>query len=123
MLAARRSITSGCNLTRVSDMENIFRPGKWFVLFCGVLVVVVVALRYVANADLLSEAKRVGFNIFTWYWPGDNWNSRAEITDAKVLEKGDYDAVVRVQGKQFLTVGDNAKLADSQAQAFDCSAI
>jgi hypothetical protein len=83
-------------------MENLFRPGKWLVLFCGVFVLLWGVLQYVSNARLKEEAEQVGQNLFTWSWPGDNWESVGNITDASVIQKTDKDAVVAVKGKQTL---------------------
>jgi hypothetical protein len=100
-------------------MENLFRPGKWLVLFCGVFIVLFGALQFVSNARLKEEAQIVGAGIFTWNWPGDNWSSHARITEANVLHKGDKDAVVQVTGKQFLT---GAATAGGKEETADCSA-
>ena len=83
-------------------MENLFKPGKWLVLFCGVFVLLWGVLQYVSNARLKEEAQMVARDIFTWAWPRDNWRSRAEITDAAVVKKSENDAIVLVKGRQHL---------------------
>jgi hypothetical protein len=103
-------------------MENLFKPGKWLVLFCGLFVLLWGVLQYVSNARLKEEAERWGAIVFTWNWPGDQWSSRAEMTEASVLRKTDHDAVVRIKGKQYLTAGvPGDKLTNSEA--VDCAAV
>jgi hypothetical protein len=99
-------------------MENFFRPGKWFVLFCGVFVLIYAALQYVSNSRLKTEAQIVGSHIFTWKWPGSACLSQAEITDAQILRKTESDAVVQVKGKQSL-LNDSAKGTANE----ECTAI
>lgn len=84
-------------------MDNLFRPGKWLVLFCGVFLLLFGVLQYVSNARLKQEAMIVAERIFTWMWSGDNLESQAKITDADVVQKGANDAIVKVKGKQTLT--------------------
>lgn len=84
-------------------MENLFRPGKWLVLFCGVFILLWAVLQYVSNARLKEEAQLVGQRIFSWSWPGDNCQARTTITDTSVLRKTDRDAIVMVKGKQTVT--------------------
>jgi hypothetical protein len=87
------------------DIEKVFRPGKWFVGFCAVLVVVWLAYQAVASARLGEEAKLVGQQIFDWSLHSDDsvWDSKAEMTDAKVLKKTDTMAIVEVRGKQNIS--------------------
>ena len=82
------------------DIEKIFRPNKWFVGFCGMLVVVWFFLQMVANARLQDEAKFIAARIFNWNWRGLNCISRAHIIDAKVIKKTDTHAIVEVKGTQ-----------------------
>ena len=111
-------------------MENFFKPGKWLVLFCGVFVLLWGVLQYVSNARLKQEAQIAGQDIFTWAWPGDNWNSRAEITDASVVKKSENDAVVLVKGRQYLSylppgaasTAPNAAASGGENETVDCSA-
>ncbi len=106
-------------------MENLFRPGKWLVLFCGVFVLLWGVLQYVSNARLKEEASIVGNDIFTWAWPGDNWKSQGKITDADVVQKSTNDAVVKIKGKQTLTAfkpGRQLNEATGESETVDCSA-
>lgn len=84
------------------DMDNVFRPGKWLVLFCGVFVLLWGALQFVSNSRLKQEAEVVGQHLFTWTNQGDRMESFASITDATILEKSDRDAVVQIKGQQTL---------------------
>ncbi len=84
-------------------MENIFRPNKWFVLFCGLLIVVWGGYQIVANMRVADEAKTAGKGIFTWDWPDHGWSSSAEITEATVVQRSDTDAIVKIKGEQRLT--------------------
>ncbi len=92
-------------------MENLFRPGKWLVLFCGVFVLLWGVLQFVSNSRLKQEAEVVGKGLYTWSWPGDNWRSTADITDATVTQKTDHDAVVEIKGKQTLAYYPQASSA------------
>lgn len=81
-------------------MEKIFTPNRWFVLFCGLLILVWGALRIVADVRLCERAKLVGQSIFTYNWPELDVISEVESINAQVLRRGSHDAVVTVTGKQ-----------------------
>lgn len=106
-------------------MEKIFTPNKWFVAFCGLLVVVFLSLKWVINMRIADEAKEIGQEIFTWKWDSLNWQSSAEMTGAEVLRVTDTDAIVKVQGKQVLTrsSGDGQNEAGQpKREVVDCGA-
>lgn len=89
-------------------MENLFRPNRWFVLFCALLVLVWGVLQLVSNMRLADEAKLAGRHIFTWDWPGLGWSSRVEISDTILVHRSDTDAIVRIKGKQLVTSSRSA---------------
>lgn len=103
-------------------MENLFRPGKWLVLFCGMFVLLWGVLQYVSNARLKEEATLVGNGIFTWSWPEGDYISKGDITDASVVQKNANDAVVKVKGKQTLgpqsTIASNPEVVDVEATLY-----
>lgn len=106
-------------------MEKIFTPNKWFVAFCGLLVLVFLSLKWVINTRIADEAKEIGQEIFTWSWDSQHWKSSAEMTGAEVLRVTDTDAIVKVQGKQVLTQlgGDGQSVAGApKSEVVDCSA-
>ncbi len=102
------------------DFDKIFRPNKWFVGFCGLLVVVWFVLQTVANMRISEYAKTLGANLFSWEWPSLDCKSQAEITDAKILRKSDADAIVEVKGRQ--TIMPDGKAAAGKAEVVDCDA-
>lgn len=83
-------------------MEKLFRPNKWFVGFCGLLIVVFLSLQYVSRMRLQGLAQAWGAEIFTWDWPGQNLHSIGKMTKADVVKKTESDAVVKVTGTQTL---------------------
>jgi len=93
-------------------MENIFRPNKWFVGFCALLIIVWGGLQFVSNARLTDDARACAADLLTWEWPGRNWSSAAAISDASVVRRSDTDAIVRVKGTQILTVAPAGVQAD-----------
>jgi hypothetical protein len=99
-------------------MEKIFRPGKWFVLFCGLFVLVWGARQYVSNAVLRDDAQRYAAYVFNWQWAGSDWASQANIVETDVLNHDDNDAVVKVKAHQQFRQHANDQLAVA-----DCSAI
>lgn len=106
-------------------MEKIF-SWKVLVSFCGVFIVTWAALQTVSNMRLESEAQLIGDNIFSWSWPGANWQSKAEMTEASIIRKGDNDAVIKVSGKQTLTIHEPADSLDNstgRSETVDCSAV
>ncbi len=106
-------------------MEAIFRPSKWFVIFCGILVATWGILQYVSNLRLEREAEGVGARVFTWFWPGDNWLSEARITSASIERRTETDAIVKVKGKQVLTFfarGQDRNDKTARSETVDCSA-
>jgi hypothetical protein len=96
------------------EVEKLFRPSKWFVGFCGLLVIVWLGLQYVANMRLEDEARNIAAQILNWSWPRYNYQSQAEITGARVVRKSDTDAIVEVKGRQKLFDG-------SQPETVDCN--
>lgn len=105
------------------DVNKIFSPGKWFVIFCGLFVLVWLGLQYVANMRLQEDAKIAANEVFTWDWPQigeQKWASKAEITDVSVVQKTDNDAIVKVKGKQQVVFisGDGP----GQSEVVDCGA-
>lgn len=106
-------------------MEKIF---SWPVLvsFCAIFIVTWIALQTVSNMRLESEAQMLGSNIFSWNWPGENCQSRSEITEASIVKKTDNDAIVKISGKQTLTVhppGDSLDNSPGRSETVDCSAV
>ncbi|MBI1269671.1 hypothetical protein GC174_04480 [bacterium] len=84
-------------------MEKIFTPNRWFVLFCGLLILVWGALRIVADVRLCEQAKLVGESIFTYSWPELSLRSEVESIKAQIVRRGSHDAVVTVTGTQVLS--------------------
>lgn len=80
-------------------MEKLFRPNKWFVLFCGSLIAVWLGLQYVSNARIEEAAKVLALEVFDWSWP-EKVSSKVEVTGVSILNKGENEAKVRVKGKQ-----------------------
>ncbi len=122
MPAVRLFIIWDCSTT---DMEKIF-SWKVLVSFCAVFILAWVALQTVSNMRLEEEAKIIGSNIFFWEWPGENWKSQAEITTATVIKKSDNDAVIKISGKQLLTVSEPGTSLDNsstESQTVDCTAV
>src|SRR6185437_12626394 len=99
-------------------MDNLFRPGKWLVLFCGVFVLLFATLQYVSNEVLRQTATDWAGRIFTWNWTPVNWASHIHIDNVKVISKNEHHAVVEVTGKQFASfAADGAKTPE---EASDC---
>ncbi|HEY9711952.1 MAG TPA: hypothetical protein V6C72_00705 [Chroococcales cyanobacterium] len=105
-------------------MDKIFQLNKWFVLFCGLLVVVYVSLQYVINTELTTLGQEYGTEVFTWEWPDgkDRYLSNA-VLKAHVLKRNEGDAIVEVTGRQRLeTRSDDGKIV-GEAQNQDCHAL
>jgi cell division protein FtsL len=83
-------------------MEKIFRPSKWFVLFCLILIIVWGTLQIVSNMVLEERAKEITKEIFTWQWPDKTWSSQVKDMNTSVLSRSRTDAIVKVNGKQDL---------------------
>ncbi len=102
------------------EVEELFTPSRWFVMFCGALVIVWLALQWVANMRLEEDARVVAKNVFDWQWPGNGWDSAAEITGVSVLQRTDTDAVVEVKGKQTLGVPQSGATGQ-KVETTDCA--
>jgi hypothetical protein len=100
-------------------LEKIFRPSKWFVGFCACLVAVFALLQFVVNARLEDIAKGWCKEVYTWDWP-KRMHSSIKITDARVVKRGEADAIVKVQGEQ--TLNDDAATAGSAPVVTKCGA-
>jgi hypothetical protein len=83
-------------------MEKLF-SWKVLVSFCAVFIVTWVLLQAVSSLRLEDEAKLIGESIFCWQWPGENWQSKAEMTGAAIISKTNNDAVIKVNGKQKIS--------------------
>lgn len=107
------------------EVEKLFRPSRWFVYFCGLLVLVWLALQYVSNERLSAQAKEEGKNLFTWSWKVLGAASQADITEVKVLHRSEGDAVVQVKGRQGITISDpgaTASATGDKSEMLDCGA-
>jgi hypothetical protein len=102
------------------DFEKVFRPSKWFVGFCAVLVLVWFGYQAVASARISEEAKAEAAAIFDWSYPPLRAVSHADITDAKVLKKSETVAVVEVKGKQNLNL--TSETGVNTIETADCGA-
>lgn len=103
-------------------MEKIFTPNKWFVLFCAVFIGIFASLNFVITTRLASEAKQYGVDIFSWVWLDKNLCATADMTDAKVLKRGENDAVVEVSGEQVVSPFEDNKPTDKGVKN-SCKAI
>lgn len=81
-------------------MEKLFSINKWFVFFCGLFVLVWLALQTVSNQRIVEIAKLDAQSVFSWQWQDMGWGEAADITEAKVLKLTKFDAKVRIVGKQ-----------------------
>ena len=84
------------------NIDNLFQPGKWFVLFCGLFILVWGALQFVGNLRLSEEARFAASHVFTWDWTERGWSTKCSITDVSILHRTSTDATVMVNGNQSL---------------------
>lgn len=105
-----------------NSMDRLF-SWKVLVSFCAVFIVTWIALQTVSNMRLETEAQMIGEGIFSWSWPGENWESTAQIKEASIIRKSDNDAVIKVSGKQQITAGKPLDNSRTQSQTVDCSAV
>jgi hypothetical protein len=103
-------------------MEKLFRPNKWFVAFCGLLIVVFFSLQYVSQMRLKSLAEAWGVQVFTWDWPGQGLHSSAKMTKAEVVKKTESDAILKVTGTQTVDRAGEADLAKKRTETA-CGAL
>ena len=106
-------------------MEKIF---SWPVLvsFCAIFIVCWVALQSVSNMRVEAKAQFFGDKIFSWNWPDEKMQSRGEITEASIVKKSDNDAIVKISGKQVLTVNPGTDSLDNspgKTETVDCAAV
>ncbi|MBX9571826.1 MAG: hypothetical protein K2X77_23235 [Candidatus Obscuribacterales bacterium] len=108
-------------------MDKVF---SWPVLvgICGVFLAVWVALQFLSTMRLQEEAKEIGVSVYSWNWPGENWQSSAEMTQAEIVHRTDNDAVVKVSGKQTLKTSGGEKnsgnpldISKQRSETVDCS--
>ncbi len=99
-------------------MEKIFTPNRWFVLFCALLIVVFGTLKIVGDMNVANIAAEEGTKIFTWTWPGLNWQSTFVQVHPHVLTRNEHDALVEVSGRQIITgLDEPAGAASTQCDA------
>lgn len=99
--------------------------GWYFVGFCALFIVVYGTLKVVSNMRVQEECRELSASIFNWKWPGQNWESKAELTDVEVVSKGDNDAVVKIKAKQTATAykpGDEIDSTTGRSQTEECTA-
>ncbi len=106
-------------------MDKIFSPNKWFVVFCGLLVVTWACLQWVVQQRIVDEAKTVGQKIFSWSW-SDKWRSTVRITRAEVVRRSATDAIVKIEGRQALVAvrsDSQERQTPEKLERVDCSAL
>lgn len=99
-------------------MESLFRPGKWFVLFCGLFILIWGIKQYLSDCVVKGYADEFANRVFNWRWQGSDWASQAKIVETRVLNHSDTDATVEVKGQQELKENHSTQLATA-----DCRAI
>ena len=90
-------------------MDKLFTPNKWLVLFCAVFVAIYATLNWVINSRLQATAKIYGDDIFSWVWMDKNVCAKADMSEAKVLQRSDTAAVVEVTGEQVVGPFDGSR--------------
>jgi hypothetical protein len=103
-------------------LEKIFTPNKWFVLFCGILVLMFGALQMVANMRLQELAKREGERVFSWQWTGVG-ASTGVIEQSDILKKTETDAIVRVKGTEKVALTAAKSDQSKTTEVVACSAV
>ena len=96
-------------------MENLFRPGKWLVIFCAIFIGVWFVLQFVSQSRLKEEAKVIAQQVFSFRWPGEG-TSQAQVTDVNVVQKSDKDAVVKIRGRQNINYETMGGASDTTAR-------
>lgn len=106
-------------------MDKLFQPNKWFVIFCGLLIVVFFSLQYVVNTRLSEIGKMLGTQIFTWEWPQADRDcySNVVITDCHVVKRSETDAVLEVKAKQVIEEKSLDIRAKPKEQQGECDAL
>lgn len=99
-------------------LEKIFHPNKWFVAFCALLIAVFASLQFVVNQRLEGIAKDYCSDIYTWDWPPAGMHSSVKVMDARVIKRGEADAIVEVHGEQTL----KGKASDAVIAVTKCGA-
>jgi len=84
-------------------MERIFRPTKWFVAFCALLVLIWGLYQLVAHLRVENDARQAAEEIFAWTWPDKSWDSKAQIARTCVRTRKAAESTVLVEGSQLLT--------------------
>lgn len=84
-------------------MEKIFQPGKWFIIFCAILVSIWVSLQLVIKMRLTEEAKQITNQVFSWNWPALGCTSKVfKITTIKIKKLSSSDAKIQILAIQKL---------------------
>lgn len=99
-------------------MEKMFRPNRWFILFCALFLVVCGSYQLVGNLRLEETAKQAAADIFTWEWPVKHLKSQATITEISIVKKSDTDGIVKVKGQQTLM-----RRSDNSHESVECNAV
>lgn len=89
-------------------MEKFFSPSKWFVGFCGLFIIVWLALGYIRDQRIKEEAMLLVDKHFSYRYPiGDGSKKvlcEAQSENAKIIRRTTTDAQVQVSGKQIRTI-------------------
>ena len=83
-------------------MNKAFNPSVWFVCFCGLLVIVWVALQIVGNMRLTDLATQDAQQMFSWQWPNRSCHAQAQIGQVTVEDKNNITATVKIVGNESL---------------------
>ncbi len=118
------------------ELDKFFSANKLFVAFCGVLIVVWIALQVVMHLRIIEIAKLDTAKIFTWSWPIKNGaavsilSSSTSSASAQVIKKNSSEVMVKVIAKQAIEnhhIADNRRSelqgsADMVKRSLDCEA-
>ncbi len=72
-----------------------------------------------------EEARVLSAPIYTWKWPGENWQSNAEVTAVEIVRRKDNDAVVKIKAKQEASAyksGETLDISSRRSETEECTA-
>ncbi len=88
-------------------MENFFKPSKWIVAFCAILIAIWLSLQFVIKARLTEEGKQLAYQIFNWNWPGLYISSSVkDISNVKIDKLTQADAKIEIEGRQNIVTSN-----------------
>lgn len=104
-------------------MEKLFTPGKWFVGFCAMFVLIFLSTKYVHDQRMAETGKMHVEKMFTFTFPALGVRSSFEAKEAHIVKSEENEAQIRVSGVQSIVKSSAGAASEEAPQTAQCQAL